>query len=99
VENGERLSPPPPHPHPHPLWHLWSTPSWKEFLPPPPCLCGSTGNAFEPFFLLSSALPSIFGMIGLPPHHILEQGDPSWVAMYTSMTLQHEHSRCQKGRN
>jgi hypothetical protein len=45
--------------------------------PPPPHthLCGSSSNAFESFFLFSFTLPFIFGVVGLPPSHILGQGD------------------------
>jgi hypothetical protein len=52
--------------------------------PPPPCLYGIPGHAFEPFFLLSHVLPFIRGVVGLLPHHILEQGDPPWVAAHES---------------
>jgi hypothetical protein len=48
----------------------------SEGVSPPSCHCGSLGNTFEPFFLFSRALPFIFGAVGLPPHHILRQGDP-----------------------
>jgi hypothetical protein len=64
--------------------------------PPPLCICGSPGNAFEPFFLFSRTLPFIFGAVGLPPCHILGQGDPPQVTAHTSKTLQHERSRRQK---
>jgi hypothetical protein len=95
AEIGGRLTPPPP--RPHPLHRLLRTLTWNGFLPPPPsCLCGSPGNAFEPFFLLSCALPFICGAAVLPPRHILGQGEPPWVAAHASKTLQHERSRCQK---
>jgi hypothetical protein len=92
VENGGRLSPPPP--HLRPLHRLLRTPTQKRS-PLPSRLCGSPGNAIEPFFLLSRALPFIFGEVGLSPHHILRQGDAPWVTTHTSKIQQHEHSRRQ----
>jgi hypothetical protein len=86
VENEGRLSPPAHCP----------TLTRNGFPPPPPCLCGSPGNSFEPFFLFSPVLPFFFGVVNLLPHHILWQGDPPWVAMHTSKTLQHECNWRQK---
>jgi hypothetical protein len=66
---------------------------------PPSRLWGSLGNAFEPFFLFSCVLTFIFGVVGLPPHHILKQGDPLRVTAHTSQTLQHERNGRKKGKN
>jgi hypothetical protein len=88
---GRLFSPPP---HPLPLHPLLRTLTQKGS--PPPCHCGTPGNAFEPFFLFSCTLHFIFGAVSLPPHHILKQGDPLQVATHTSKTLQHERTRHQK---
>jgi hypothetical protein len=49
-----------------------------SFLPPPPRSCPSGTSKPPP--LLSCLLPFIVRTIGLPPHHILRQGDPPWGA-------------------
>jgi hypothetical protein len=88
VERGEKeLSPPLPHLHP-PHRHLPRISARGELPPPPrarPHSCLNDTLKLLP--LPSCLLPFILGMVGLPPHRILRQGNPSRGAVHAPKTL------------